>query len=177
MSEKEKGKAHPFAGHLRPAEEILWMSSEFRDSALWQMAWTAEGRAVISMIVFSVGILLMIGLATMPPAVLVAVALAVLVLSTAPVLVIWGVRRAFKVSPNTRVAHAVTTERLLYRSEQTVLDLPLEQVGHIVLHQAGRRSTLNFDPLFVEWSDIEDAASVKQIIEDARAKRLKELGR
>lgn len=175
MSEKEKGKSHPFAGHLCSTEETLWLSSDFRDSTFWQQVQTAEGRAMISMIVFFVGLMLMVGLAMMPPAMLAALALVVLVLSTAPVLVVWGVRRALKITPNTRVAYAVTNERLLYRSEQTILDLPLEQVGNISLYQTGRSGTLNFGQTFVEWTNVENAANVKHIIEDARAKRLEEM--
>jgi len=176
MSEKAKGKGNPFAGHLRPTEEVLWMSTEGRDlGMIWQLARSSQGLAVISMIVFSIGIMMMIVLSTMPPIVLAAVALVILILSSFPVLVIWGVHRTFNMPRRAKVSYAVTNERLLHRSEDTIFDLPLERIGFIGLKQGqGNRGTLNFGQPYGEWLDIADAARVKHIIEEAREKRLKE---
>src|SRR6187551_1995801 len=51
--EKVKGKSHPFAGHLRPTEEVLWMSAQARPSAWYQLA--SIGTIVV-VIAVSVGI-------------------------------------------------------------------------------------------------------------------------
>jgi hypothetical protein len=179
MSEKEKGKAHPFAGHLRPTEEVLWMSVESRYGAFWRHACATGNASYVPVFVTIAIVFLMFGWSSMPPFMLAIVVLTLVIAGSSMVFLVWGTQRLIKGPASQITAYAVTNERLLYRSQDRVLDVSLEHIGDMLItRQNNNRATLiiGFRVFvnFVTWLDldIEAAAAVKQIIQDARWKYL-----
>jgi hypothetical protein len=168
---KEKGKAHPFASVLRATEYVLWMSTPMD---------TTTPREILRMVAaldigMAIFILLMIGIRgyfrwyeiqTLP---LIALGTLILCLPIACMITFFIVRSRRTI----REAYAVTNERLLYRGEQGIRDIRLEAVTMVsVLPAEGTTGTLSFSPLFPMWPGVEEAAHIKQIIEDAKAQRI-----
>jgi len=170
--EKSKGKTHPFAGHLRPAEEVLWLSSPAQPGA-WNQLLILGG--IIAVVAVSVGIGVMTDndLNTDDRVKIVAVlgggslALAVLYL------LIRGVIKLFTRNRPPERAYAITNERLLYRNKKDVSSIPLEKLPSISLFLGdGTKGTFSFGALFPMWPDVEDAIHIKHLIDDAQKKRI-----
>jgi hypothetical protein len=167
---KEKKKSHPFATHLRETEEILWISAESnvisRQRAL---------RMTIGLdIIFTVFIILMIAIRgyfsdfEIMAVISIALVSLVLVAPIAAIMVFFVIRTQNR----TRQIYAVTNERLLHRMEGDVKTIALEALPPISVFQSDHsKGTLSFGPFFPMWPDVENAATVKKIIEDAKAQR------
>jgi hypothetical protein len=173
MKEKEKGKSHPFAGHLRPTEEVLWIVSQ-EGSSPW-VALRQSQEALMRWGVVWAFLLIMFAIFKVmnaPISQTFYFAISVSLLGTMMFLG-W---RTFKDQSRGR-AYAITTERLLYRDPQSVSAIPLEEISILnIISEAGQEG-LSFGPLFPIWFNIKEAEHVKVLIHDAREKRLKEIGR
>jgi hypothetical protein len=184
MSEKEKGKANPFAVFLRPTEDLLWIDHPRPYVSKSFSTWTN----IIYIVVFTVGILLALAL-RIGGIKSVKDVLSIIAL----VLVVLGIRRFVSVFSGgmprlsslpdyntdldlmpTTATYAITSERLLYQSADEVRILPLENLTLVkVLLEDKKRGALSFSPSFPQWSNLDDAKHVKTIIEQARKEHLK----
>jgi hypothetical protein len=170
MKEKDKVKSHPFAGHLRTTEEVLWMTSDLHlpeqqthasRYALWGMG-LLLGLILISSsrpVNTQLSLLIACGGASM-----------LIILFG---LALWLVSRKWA----TEEAYAVTNERLLYRRQNKVIAVPLEAVTRIKVYtfQSSTGTLSVFGPYFPGWKHVEEVEHVKEIIEDAQKQRLKDL--
>jgi hypothetical protein len=175
MKDKEKGKSHPFAGHLNPTEDVLWMSAPSRPSTAKQQV------LAMGAILLGVVILLLVGVVSdkTPLAEKFAIVVTVSVIAGVAILVVFGVMWVFRRltrSNQLERAYAVTNERLLYRNKKNVLSIPLEYVPSVSLFLGdGDKGTFSFGALFPMWPDVEDAIRIKHLIDDAQKKRMQRL--
>jgi hypothetical protein len=171
---KEKSKLNPFAGQLRETEEVLWVAAR-ANTVSWQRA-VRMGLGID--IVIAVFIVLIMAIYqylrgySFGAVMGIFVATLVLCIPVTCVIVFVAVRSIQR----TRQTYAVTNERLLYRIEDNVKTTLLEAVTAISLFQGqGAKGTLSFGADFPMWPDVENAAAVKQIIEDAKAQRIQDI--
>jgi hypothetical protein len=166
---KEKGKSHPFAGHLNETEEILWMSAQV-DTTLWVALKKSFPILVMIPFIFVIGMIIdaVFKLVFKSRSQISDTFYLVLVFSIVMTffMMLWF---NVKEGRSARV-YAVTNERLLYRDQQAVMTWPLEEIVSISVIHDGQES-LSFGPLYPLWLNIDDATAVKQIIEDARDQR------
>ena len=177
---KEKGKGHPFAGHLDDDEEILWISGlpglEWRDIyavfSRRRFYVLSMGLAVLAMMT----VLILKNSLHLMPVILVAAAVA-LILGIGPGLIEKGLLMAYdryKNPPRSEI-YALTNKRLLHRNKYDVISFPLEKLLPISLFSSdGKKGTLGFGSFFPLWTGLEDAAYVKTMIEQAQKRRLEE---
>lgn len=176
MSEDEKEKLQPFAEYLRPDEEILWQYAS-RVAKPRQ----ADDFSPVSVICFVGSLGPMILISALKPTSTLAYAFVLL----APILAItalYYMRHRYRTRPESFIvsACAVTNQRLLNRSDETVIDLSLEEIptiGISVGKGKGREdfSLLYFGDSFPAWAYMPDARAVKSIIEQAQKKRMQRL--
>ncbi len=167
---KEKGKSHPFAGHLRDTEEILWISAR-ANTISWQRALYMGIGVDIAITIFIILMIAMNGYFRdydVMAVVWIALITTLLCSPVAFVLVFTQIRTQHR----TQQIYAVTNERLLYRIEQSIKTITLENIPAISVFQgSSAKGTLSFGAEFPMWPDVENTAAVKQIIEDAKAQR------
>ena len=175
MKDKKKGKTHPFAGHLNPTEEVLWMSAPSHRSTARQQV------LAMGAILLGVVILLLVGVVSdkTPLAEKFAIVVTVSVIAGVVILVVFGVIWVFKRLTRGGLpehAYAITNERLLYRNKKAVSTIPLEQLPSISLFLGdGDKGTFSFGALFPMWPDVEDAIRIKHLIDDVQKKRMQRL--
>lgn len=175
-AEKTKAKAHPFSGHLRPREEILWMSAPSTPSTGKQQV-IAVG--VVLVTVLAVMVFALFSDDKVPPEErmpILAVMMGIIVGLLAIWLVLRGLWHLITRSRLPERAYAITNERLLYRSKKDVSSIPLESVPSVSLFLGdGTKGTFSFGALFPMWPDVENAIEVKHMIDAAQKKRLREI--
>lgn len=165
---KEKGKSHPFAGHLQDTEEILWMATR-EDGVSWQQALRAGISLVIVATIFVLFLLTTKRSTAVDDLIILIVVVFIILFLCVPAvgLLIWLMARAEHPAPQ---VYAVTSERLLYRIEEEVKTIALDNIRSVsVFPGRGTKGTLSFGPEFPMWADVENAVAVKQLIEAAKA--------
>jgi hypothetical protein len=176
--EKEKnGKPHPFAGQLRPTEEVLWLSvpSQPGSSFLYQAGLYGVMLLVVAGIIgFSV--LSDKSLKTEEQIKIVSLAVGATAVVIVVILLVRGLYGLLTRNRPPERAYAVTNERLLYRNKKNVSSIPLEHVPSVSLFLGdGDKGTFSFGALFPMWPDVEDAIRIKHLIDDAQKKRMQKL--
>lgn len=177
MSSEKAKKNHPFARHLLPDEDVLWMSSRVGQEAL-------QRREVIYALFGTLGLFVVTLLMFARRA------------TTADNSLPFMIHLAYEISPccallamvflptlwllNTRwptdYDYAVTNKRLLYRYKDQAQAIRLEKLPPISLFPTGgTRDTLRFGDAFPGWHDLENAAEIQRLIEDTRQKRMQEI--
>jgi hypothetical protein len=167
---KEKSKLHPFAGYLHETEEVLWMREQ-NDTSIW----VALRK---SLPILGLTPIVMVGLFFYSHVANIIFTTGFKVSNTFYLIIAASMIGTFfimfwqnvKEGRSERV-YAVTNERLLYRQQQTVTAWPLENVISVSVITDGQNS-LSFGPLYPIWHNVENAAAVKQIIEEAKAQRM-----
>lgn len=176
MSEKTK-KNHPFASHLLPDEDVLWMSSRVGQVTL-------QRREVIYALLGTLGLFVVTVLMFARRA------------TTADNSLPFMIHLAYEISPccsllamvflptlwllkgnwPTDYDYAVTNQRLLYRYKDQVQTIRLQNLPPIsLLPTGGSHGTLRFGDAFPGWYDLEHAADIQHLIEDARKQRMQEI--
>jgi hypothetical protein len=170
----EKSKLHPFASHLRRGEEILWMSSPSSQMNL-------ERREVLYAVIGTVGLFIVTVLMfarraltpgnTLPFMIHLAYELspccALLAMVFLPT--VWALKQRWP----TDYDYAVTNLRLLHRYKDQVQTIRLEEIPSVTLLLTGsKHGNLRFGDAFPGWYDLDDAARIQHIIQDARERRL-----
>ena len=164
----KKDDSNPFAGYLYEDEKILWMSGSGKNprpnerktfATLWLIALTiwfivvrnASGTSLA--ISTSLGCLFLIGM--------------VYVLAA-----LWPiVPKQTQVS--TKGIYALTNRHLFYWDGEHMTEIALEDMPEMLLIPgAGSQSTITFGNVIPSMRNIDDAASVKSMIERARKRRL-----
>jgi hypothetical protein len=178
MSDKEKAKSkgHPFAGMLQPTEDILWISPPIPTRTVTKPNglitcgfYLVSYGLLIALIVSACVWVLILGndvVATIPM---------VLVAFIVICMVVMFIGELINQKPYTLEDHfyAVTNEHLLYGTWETFNSLPIEKISKIeLLERQQGRGILAFKEQFMLWPEIEDAAQVKAIIEEAKKRRL-----
>lgn len=183
MSEKEKGKSHPFAGILRPDEEVLWMTTiPYKFQTFWQFVRSPLGIGIILVPLVYIGVTL--GRAGTEYGV--AFVLGFLVLYMGLMMLGWMVNRLLKERPVFIAAYAITNQRLLYRDHTITFDFPLEGPGLVI--EISTPDTTRIPELSIKWADSQgrvtalwvqedkdDIYALRALVESVRDKRLKEL--
>jgi hypothetical protein len=166
---KEKSKSHPFAGHLRDTEDIIWMSAQ-EDTTLW----TALQESLPILAIIPGVIVVMVIINYVMDFILTT---KYKISDTFYLVMVFSIIFTFFVKlwlnfrdGQSQRVYGVTNERLLYRNEQTVMTWPLEELLSVSVIKDGQES-LSFGPLYPIWLNVNNAAAVKQIIEEARAER------
>jgi hypothetical protein len=176
QKEKEKGKSHPFVGHLRPTEEVLWLSASTVMSLrnrLMRFGLLYIGVVVTLSIFFASAITPNNASEIFSVLIVVTSIVTALAIPTFIIFMLYHYSRRNR--PPER-AYAVTNERLLHRRKADVVAMPLEHVPTISLFNGQNgRGTLSFGAFFPMWSDMQDAAQLKTTIEQAQKRRVRDL--
>lgn len=170
--EKNKSKSHPFAGYLRESEEVLWMSGQAPDSA------TRKQMVAMGVTIFGVAAAVAFGLVSdgdMKSDEKLKIFLGVMGLTLVGILgwlLLWGLSRLIRGVRQPERIYAVTNERLLYRSKKSVSSIALEALPPVSLFLGeNNKGTFSFGAFFPMWPDVEDAITVKHLIDDAQRQR------
>lgn len=173
FAKAKKGDEHPFAAYLYEDEEILWMDGKKKslitappnDRKTFTMIWVAAlilwflavnqyGGISVAMST-SCGCAFLIGM--------------VYVLAA-----FWPIPSKTTQVSNQGI-YALTNRHLFYWDGSKVIERHLESISHVHLDPgAGSQGTLTFGNGFPSWPNIDDAAYVKIMIEQAQKERYKE---
>lgn len=168
MTEKLKGKAHPFTGHLRRSEKVLWVMPQ-ESTDLQVHAKRFIQRLALLLILPALYLLsraLRLWLEDYYYLVL-GIAFICLALSV----IVEAIKERF-FPP----IYALTNERLLSWQQKQVTTFPLEDIQSInIVSDELQRPTLSFSPYFLIWSGVSNAEQVKRMIEEAQAHRQQEI--
>jgi hypothetical protein len=162
MSGRKKKKSdptQPFAGYLAADEQILWMDGPLAAFTTRRgRFYTAIGAMCVMVFIISLGATLAFGLMCAA-----CVVFCGLVIST------------LHAKDSLRNTYALTNKHLFLRTDDEVSEMPLEDVPTMrLMPGAGSQGTLSFGGEFPAIPNIEDAAYVKTMIEQAQKDRLKE---
>lgn len=178
MTQKVKDKSvPPFAGHMHPSEEVLWMSSRVtqnaqqRREALYALIGML-GLLVVTLLLFArrasttsnvLPFLIHLSYEISPCCSL----LATIFLPT-----LWLLNEKWP----TDYDYAVTNERLMHRYKDRIETIRLEDIPSVELFPTGgTHGTLRFGDSFPGWYDLENAAPLLSLINEARERRRQEI--
>jgi hypothetical protein len=162
MSGRKKKKtdpSEPFAGYLTADEQILWMDGPLAAFSRWR------GRFYTFIAAVCVLTFVTLSSATLSTG-----------LMCASCVVLFGLFIAtLRGKESLHDTYALTNKHLFYRTEDEVSELALEDLPPMCLKPGtGSQGTLSFGDEFPPMPNIEDAAYVKTMIEQAQKHRLED---
>jgi hypothetical protein len=177
FAKDKKGNDHPFAPYLFEDEEILWMDGNSKKKS--RITVLSSDRKLFAAL-WITGLIIWIGMLLPVAEISVVISTScgcIFLIGMVYVLAAFWPRPSLPTptqTPNQGI-YALTNRHLFYWNGERVIERALEHISHVHLDPGpGSQGTLTFGNGFPSWPNIDDAAYVKTMIEQARKHRLEE---